>query len=681
VVAKLQKVSVRNVALPLFAVLLATAGALSAGVRVGPAAAATAHVVPQTEYFLSLGDSLPAGIGANDPMNPTNLDPTHSYIDLTYQHELNLHPGLVLENLACSGEQTSQYLTGVDASSSLGLPCLASPGSQKSAADSFLQQHAGHVAFITLTIGADDVLGSATQAAEDTTLANTTYPNLQTIVADLKAQAPGVPIIGTDYHAPGLAYWGANTDGSTQTLVADECPGDTAPCSGSAAAGLALGGANDLTFALSSAYGAAGALYADIAAPFQSNLPFTDTDSVTGFPVSVQTVCNWTWMCASDPPGTSAWSIHPNDQGQIQLAGALGSYIDANVTYPAPAQQPHVITSAASTTFTVASSGSFTVTATGSPAPTFTESGNLPEGVTFSSSGVLSGTPAVYTDNVWPITITATNGVAPDATQRFTLTVAQAPAGYDLVGRDGGVFVFGTGQGFFGSLPGLGVHVDNVVGIVPTADYHGYFLVGNDGGVFAFGDAPFENSLPGVGVHTDNIVGIVPTKDDKGYFLVGSDGGVFAFGDAPFENSLPGLGIHVNDVVGIVPTGDNNGYWLVAANGTVYNLGDAGAYGSLTGPTSPLVGIAATAGNGGYWLVAANGGVWAYGDATPLGSLPALGVRVSNVIDIVPTFDGKGYWLIGSDGGIFAFGDAPEIGSLPGLGVRVNDVVGAVPTL
>ena len=113
------------------------------------------------------------------------------------------------------------------------------------------------------------------------------------------------------------------------------------------------------------------------------------------------------------------------------------------------------------------------------------------------------------------------------------------PNGYDLVGSDGGVFVFGNAP-FENSLPGLGVHVNNIVGIVPTSNDQGYFLVGSDGGVFAFGNAPFENSLPGLGVHVNNIVGIVPTSNDQGYFLVGSDGGVFAFGNAPFENSLPG---------------------------------------------------------------------------------------------------------------------------------------------
>ncbi len=258
-----------------------------------------------------------------------------------------------------------------------------------------------------------------------------------------------------------------------------------------------------------------------------------------------------------------------------------------------------------------------------------------------------------------------------------------AASGYDLVGSDGGVFVFPQGQsgGFYGSLPGDGVHVTDVVGMVPSPDDRGYFLVGSDGGVFAFGDAPFLGSLPGDGVVVHDIAGIVPTADNGGYFLVGQDGGVFAFGDAPFLGSLPGEGVHVDDVIGIAATPSDRGYWVVAATGAVYAFGDARNDGSVQGSPSPVSGIAATPDGGGYWVVTRNGSVYGFGDAGYFGSLPGSGVDPAHpVIGLVPTADDQGYWLIGSDGGIFAYGDAPFVGSLPGLGVAVTDVVGAVPT-
>ena len=176
----------------------------------------------------------------------------------------------------------------------------------------------------------------------------------------------------------------------------------------------------------------------------------------------------------------------------------------------------------------------------------------------------------------------------------FALTVMAAaptaPAGsYDLVGSDGGVFVFGEpGVGFFGSLPGIGVHVNDIVGMVTTSDNRGYYLVGSDGGVFAFGDATFDGSLPGIGVHVDDIVGISPTANDGGYFLVGKDGGVFAFGNALFEGSLPGLGIHVNDIVGFAATTTDHGYWVVSSGGHVYAFGDATNFGSAPGAVTSI---------------------------------------------------------------------------------------------
>jgi hypothetical protein len=229
---------------------------------------------------------------------------------------------------------------------------------------------------------------------------------------------------------------------------------------------------------------------------------------------------------------------------------------------------------------------------------------------------------------------------APQTSQSFPVTStsgATSTGGYDLVGRDGGVFVFptGAGGGFYGSLPGIGVHVNNIVGIVPTTD-------------------------------------------DKGYYLVGKDGGVFAFGDAAFENSLPGMGVHVDNIVGIAATSDDLGYWLVSATGTVYSLGDAKNFGvTNTGPTTA---IAATASGTGYWLLGPNGSVTPFGDAGSYGSLPGDGVKVSNIVSMVPTSDGQGYLMIGSDGGTFAFGNAVYQGSLPGIGVHVNNIVGAVPT-
>jgi probable HAF family extracellular repeat protein len=88
--------------------------------------------------------------------------------------------------------------------------------------------------------------------------------------------------------------------------------------------------------------------------------------------------------------------------------------------------QAPAITSANATTFIVGTIGTFTAVATGFPAPMLSESGTLPGGVSF-NAGVLNGSPTPGDDGTYSITITASNGVSPDATQKFTLTVNETP--------------------------------------------------------------------------------------------------------------------------------------------------------------------------------------------------------------------------------------------------------------
>ena len=64
------------------------------------------------------------------------------------------------------------------------------------------------------------------------------------------------------------------------------------------------------------------------------------------------------------------------------------------------------------------------MTATGLPAPAVTEAGALPAGISFDpASGVLSGTPAAGTMGSYVVIFTAQNGVAPNASQNFTLNI------------------------------------------------------------------------------------------------------------------------------------------------------------------------------------------------------------------------------------------------------------------
>ena len=88
------------------------------------------------------------------------------------------------------------------------------------------------------------------------------------------------------------------------------------------------------------------------------------------------------------------------------------------------------IVSGPSGSATVGSALSFDIVTSGSPASTITETGALPGGVTLVDNGngtaTLAGTPADGSTGTYPLTFTATNGTAPDATQDFSLTVGPA---------------------------------------------------------------------------------------------------------------------------------------------------------------------------------------------------------------------------------------------------------------
>ena len=112
----------------------------------------------------------------------------------------------------------------------------------------------------------------------------------------------------------------------------------------------------------------------------------------------------------------------------ITIGASNGVSPDASQSFTLTVQAPPAITSATSVTFTAGQAGSFTVTTTGSPTPSLSETGALPSGVSFTrgngdGTATLSGKPDVGTEGSYPITIKASNGVSPDASQTFTLKV------------------------------------------------------------------------------------------------------------------------------------------------------------------------------------------------------------------------------------------------------------------
>jgi hypothetical protein len=238
-----------------------------------------------------------------------------------------------------------------------------------------------------------------------------------------------------------------------------------------------------------------------------------------------------------------------------------------------------------------------------------------------------------------------------------------ARSGYRFVASDGGVFNYGPGAPFLGSLGGTLLNKPIVgMAVMPAGD--GYDLVGSDGGVFTYGSAQFYGSTGALHLNAP-IVGMAITPDGGGYWLVASDGGIFSYGDAQFYGSTGA--IHLNKpIVGMAPTPDGLGYWLVASDGGIFNYGNASFLGSTGGLVlnKPIVGMAATTA-GQYYLVASDGGIFSFPTTAGPPFFGSTGAIHLNKPIVGMTTVSGGYYLSGSDGGIFAFppGGPPFFGS------------------
>ena len=185
-------------------------------------------------------------------------------------------------------------------------------------------------------------------------------------------------------------------------------------------------------------------------ATFTTGISGTFTVATTGVPapslsesgalpagVSFTDKGDGTATLAGTPSGASG-GVYP-----VTITASNGVPPNASQSFTLTVHQPPSITSANHATFTTGISGTFTVATTGVPAPSLSESGALPAGVSFTDKGdgtaTLAGTPSGASGGVYPVTITASNGVPPNASQSFTLRVVAAPLAVAL--RTGRAFV------------------------------------------------------------------------------------------------------------------------------------------------------------------------------------------------------------------------------------------------
>jgi hypothetical protein len=302
-----------------------------------------------------------------------------------------------------------------------------------------------------------------------------------------------------------------------------------------------------------------------------------------------------------------------------------------------------------------------------------TDTGEAVCPMTYSSAGNHSVTAAYPGDGLFSASTSAAasevvNQAPPTSGPSTPATPTKTPLGF-CVASAAGVAQCTVASGIKGSLPSLGIHVSNVVGIAATPGGKGVWMAGADGSVYGFGNVKTYGSLPGRHMDVRNVVGIAATPDGKGYWLVRSNGTVYNFGDAGAYGTLPGRHVKTTKVVSIAAAPDGKGYWMATSNGNVYNFGSAGAYGTLPGrhvTAKAVVAIAGTPDGKGYWMVSSSGSVYAFGDARRRPVAAGSHAPTTNVVGLAPTTTGDGYWLATSTGGVCAFGDATvPVGPVP----------------
>jgi hypothetical protein len=289
-------------------------------------------------------------------------------------------------------------------------------------------------------------------------------------------------------------------------------------------------------------------------------------------------------------------------------------------------------------------------------------------GNTPNQGAIATGLSGVTCVTDWACVAVGNYSLPSNSNTAFVMSAPIARSGYRFVASDGGVFAYGTGAPFLGSLGNLVLNAPVVgMAVMPAGD--GYYLVASDGGVFAFGSAQFYGSMGGMHLNKP-IVGLAVTPDGAGYWLVASDGGIFSFGDANFYGSAGNLALN-KPVVGMGATPDGRGYYLVASDGGIFSYGDAvfdGSTGNIVLNT-PVAGMAVTV-SGGYYLVATDGGVFNYGPGAPFSG--SMGGTPLNKPVIGMTAVAGGYYLSATDGGVFTF---PPGGVPPFLGSTGNIVL------
>ena len=171
----------------------------------------------------------------------------------------------------------------------------------------------------------------------------------------------------------------------------------------------------------------------------------------------------------SGTPGARSGGVYG-----LELSAANGLPPPAAQTFRLTVDEAPAITSRASESFAAGVPGSLLLTAVGFPVPSIGLSGRLPHGLSFvanpgEATAIIFGAPTSKAIGKHKLTVTASNGVSPPASQTLTLTIRRVRTRVDNrltvtgahIGRDGKAAFLAT------------VHAAGTITAVVTAHGHG----------------------------------------------------------------------------------------------------------------------------------------------------------------------------------------------------------------
>ncbi len=329
----------------------------------GPATADEATDGKDTSYYISLGDSLATGYQPD-----VDKDTDVAYTDQLYAQLKQRTPGLEHIRLGCTAETTESLING-------GKCEYPNAKSQLDAALKAMAQHPGKVAYVTLSVGANDILLNCVSPAGTldgaclNSKSQAMAKNLAQIAGALRqAGAKDTQFVGSTYHNPFLAAW-------LQGAAGQQAAKESAALVKAANTGI------------TQVFKSTGFKVADVAGAFSSD-DFTTQVNVPGVgevPANVAKISQLTWAATKKDP-------HPNAEGHKVIAGAFAAVLTKNDApgaseSPAPSGSPTPGAGDSPAPSGSPTPGAGTDTGANTPAP----NGDLAETGASSSTPVLAG--------------------------------------------------------------------------------------------------------------------------------------------------------------------------------------------------------------------------------------------------------------------------------------------------